>query len=249
MRLAWMTAALLLSLSLLHWLLAPGQYRLADYAVGVPYDGYGGVCTDYPGSLACGTVRGRSLVDQVISRASETVVHVRTGDGLKGPNCFLYAHDCSTCNACFSPSGDPLYSDTVSSSVMTALYALPRSYYDGIHPPMHNGILIVGGSHVHRGATHARRDLRYIAQLKSYFEGRGYSVRTRYSGSPDDDFMLFARARTFVQGGGGFSGLASRMVHELGGTVLRSPNVSICGERHSLCVPDQATRLLVTGAS
>jgi len=227
----------------------PGQYRLGDYAVGVPYDGYGNVCTDYPGSLACGIARGRPLLAQAVARAAVTVVHVRTGDGLRGPNCFLDARDCSENKACFRVGGSG-YADTLANESMTALYALPRSYYDSIHPPEQHGILIVGGNHVHEGAARARRDRRYIAQMKAYFEGRGYGVRTKYAGRPDDDFMLFARARTFVQGGGGFSGMASRLVTELGGTVLRSPNVSICGERHSLCVPvHRATRLLVTGAS
>jgi len=229
----------------------PGKdvYRLGDYAVGVRYED-SDACADYPGSLLCELTKAgidpvdfegniRKLGTIVRDRAMQTVVHVRTGDGLNGPDCFNRVSDCDVCSECFNPHGFGEYPDTIMNATMTALYALPRTYYDNIHPPRNQSMLIVGGAH---GAANAQRDRAYIRQLKMYFTLRGYVVRTQYAGAADDDFMLFARAHTLVQGGGGYGGLASRMVLSLGGTVLRSPNVSVCGARHSLCVQSGAIR-------
>ena len=66
-----------------------------------------------------------------------------------------------------------------------------------------------------------------------FFERLGYKVELREDRDPDTDFMYMSMASTFVQGGGGYSGLIAQMVSLNRKQVLRSGK--LCGENKQLC--------------
>jgi hypothetical protein len=131
------------------------------------------------------------------------------------------------------------------------LYTLPRQYYARVLPHMppaadgydvvlvgaigHNtrSILpdtrIVPGVTPSKAAAVVRQETEwseiYVQKVKGFFEARGYTTRVRKERDPDTDFTFLARAHTFVQGGGGYSGLVARLVSASGMRVLRGAHI------------------------
>ena len=107
------------------------------------------------------------------------------------------------------------------------IYTLSLAYYarqlDVLEPYRARGelshLVIVGGSHLDLHGGYPRSS-EYINGLRDFFVSRGYTVSLRLGHLPDPDLVYMARARFFVQGGGGYSLLISEIVKAMGGLVL-----------------------------
>eukprot|EP00936_MAST-01D_sp_MAST-1D-sp1_P002991 g2991.t1 len=222
-------------------------YRLGD-ALKRTRDAPG--CKDFPGTIACaylksstkksdmtvlyGVLKQRKQND--LPDTKSIVVHMRIGDGIHGPDCWHNANDCFTY---FEKS-------------YTLLYALPMQYYAAVLPRMpkaadgyrvvlvgavgHNtrhtpvGVDSTAHTEVVKESAWSRAYVRHVVR---FFERLGYKVELREDRDPDTDFMYMSMASTFVQGGGGYSGLIAQMVSLNRKQVLRSGK--LCGENKQLC--------------
>ena len=85
----------------------------------------------------------------------------------------------------------------------------------------------VAGSHVAM-PSYPRSSL-YLDVVRDFFYRNGIEVSYRIGGTPDDDIIFMARAKYFVQSGGGYSAMAAEMCRRMGGTVLCSGSHFSCG--------------------
>lgn len=112
-------------------------------------------------------------------------------------------------------------------------YIMPRASYEDILPDLRakgvSSVTLVAGSH-YRYDSYPRSS-QYIDLVSDWFYSKGFDVDYRFGRPPDDDVIYMAQARVFVQSGGGFSSVISRLCHTLGGT-------PICSDRHFSCDPD-----------
>ena len=158
------------------------------------------------------------------------VVHLRTGDGLKTSNCWFNISDCY---AMYSPR------------MGVVSYALPRQHYESLAPMLPKAkhgydIVLVAALHVHdqhKRSAAAPHTVAYLQHVRAYFQDLGYPVHNRYSSStdPDADFVFMASATTFVQGGGGYSGIIAQVVEAQNGTVLRGNDTRTCSAAGQFC--------------
>jgi hypothetical protein len=212
------------------------DYRLGDIVKreypGEGPDTMGVACSKFPASIGCAyetqtSLKGdiATLVKAVQEREQADVpapkailVHLRVGDGIKGPDCWHKAGDCFA-----YPSGGETYLYALSEAYYTGLVRMPLAS-DGFH------IEIVGAP----GHNISKWNRSYLHDAIKYFEAKGYKVILRGVHDPDTDFTYMARAVTFVQGGGGYSGLVAQIVAKTkGAVVLRSG--STCTPNKLLC--------------
>ena len=221
------------------------HYRIADVvARGATWTGIR-PCKAYPGSLACKYMNQSDRGPEVFVAISQqminaTLVHVRLGDSLHGPDCWNHELDCA--HGCWCLKNGLNYTDLgcndccskESIRCMRRPYVFPRSYYATISPPAGQEIRIVAAHH--KTASY-ERDNRYIANMLAYWKMRGYTAHVTDEGSADRDLLLLARAPVLIQGGGGYSGLAARVSKSLGNQVLFSKSVVQCPHsvRNMLC--------------
>ena len=104
-------------------------------------------------------------------------------------------------------------------------YTSPLIYYENIDIKKHtdwNNIIIFCGSH----NTKSNRSNKYICDVVSILERRGYNVFVRGGNSPDDDFVLMTKSKFFIKGKsktnkcGGYNLIISKIVKILGSTVI-----------------------------
>jgi hypothetical protein len=221
------------------------DYRLGDAVMGLgngpgtdPRVGSAAMCGAWPHSIGCaynrlldhGAIQPENItaLHQLVQERRQgdvpprkaIVVHVRVGDGLKGPDCW---HNSSDCNV-WAGGGVPTWGGV--------RYAQPQEYYAQLMPSMPRAadgysIVIVGVSYhigeVNKSADFTDVSKTYIDSAVRYFEDHGYDVAVRSECDPDTDFAYMSSAHTFVQGGGGYSGLIAGLVEFGGGAeaVLR----------------------------
>jgi hypothetical protein len=227
------------------WMAKWNNYRLGDVVKRRPT---APGCARFPNTIACAyeasqaqasdmstllrIVQARKQTD--VPSAQSVVVHVRIGDGIKGPDCWHHSGDC------FSNFGDGDDKGKV------FLYALSQQYYTALLsriPAGHDIILVGAAGHSTRhglfgfGKHAVQKEMRwsdsYVHNAIHFFEKHGFKVRARQGADPDTDFTFMAMARTFVQGGGGYSGLIAQMVKLNGQTVLHTGN--LCGANKQVC--------------
>eukprot|EP01083_Nonionella_stella_P068950 183448_1 len=66
---------------------------------------------------------------------------------------------------------------------------------------------------------HRRKSIRYIKEIMRLFESNGYETFLRINENTDDDFLIMCNSKYFVQSGGGFSQVISKVVKLNGGKV------------------------------
>jgi hypothetical protein len=219
------------------------DYRISDGLLR-QYDAPG--CETYPTSLVCKyhvEAAGSKTLDlEALIRVLEQIerqepvwryhskntalVHLRLGDGLcaqydprcRGPrtdipNCWETDEDCF-----------------VNPDSVTKQYAFSSRWYRDIFmhlESLHVRHVIIIGDKYHWTRTPDPRkgkysiDDTYVAHVADAFRNRDFSVTVREPTSPDEDFVRMCSARTFVQGGGGYSALIAYVVNSRGGIVLR----------------------------
>jgi hypothetical protein len=224
-------------ISMLNMISNADNYRLGDLVkhVNGPVDIY--ACKNYPNSFACdytkSPMNGAGALTDIIVRANQaTVVHARTGDALRGPNCWNTETDCLA--GCWCKSHGQYTYNCPPTNCTRQPYAFSKHYYNSITPPAGRQLIIIHGNHK---VLSYNRDIHYITQMVDYWEKRGYTVKTLHSIDADRDIMLMARAPVFVQSGGGYSGLAALANTKMGGHVLIGSTVMRCpgSTRNLLC--------------
>jgi GR25 family glycosyltransferase involved in LPS biosynthesis len=87
-----------------------------------------------------------------------------------------------------------------------------------------NIVLVAGGCY----ATDFEKSVDYVMAVKIFFESEGFRVQLRLGETPDDDFVFMARAGVsktgvinFVEGGGRFSELITKLIKHRGKTSAR----------------------------
>jgi len=105
-------------------------------------------------------------------------------------------------------------------------YVKSRHYYEDIIaklPKDQITLVTVCGSVIHGGCEDDRcmaNNEDYRNRVLQLFNDAGFSVNSRSSGLPDDDFTFMATSKFFIQGGGGFSGIIGHLVQKSGGQVF-----------------------------
>tara|TARA_Y100000389_G_C17470694_1_gene530409 strand:+ start:11340 stop:12008 length:669 start_codon:yes stop_codon:yes gene_type:complete len=105
------------------------------------------------------------------------------------------------------------------------VYTSPLSYYKDVDIKKYTDwkkIIIFCGSH----NVKSSRSNKYICDVVSILEKRGYDVFVRGGNSPDDDFVLISKSKYFIKGKsnkntcGGYNSVLSSVVKKLGSTVI-----------------------------
>eukprot|EP01083_Nonionella_stella_P314139 1130623_1 len=126
------------------------------------------------------------------------IIHLRTGDIIDYRN----------------PSVDDIMH-----SGSTGKYCKGRSYYIGVmnqfNHTLHKALFLTGW-HQGPGRNHSKSIL-YITQIIKLFTSHGYQTSLRINENPDDDFLIMCNSKYFVQSGGGFSQVISKVVKLNGG--------------------------------
>ena len=114
---------------------------------------------------------------------------------------------------------------------LRGIYAYPISWYDTVVQEIRNvnttlgggvfKVVVVGYAHHYHGSIHRiRRSNEYRTRLVEYFKDHGFKASARPEHLPDDDFLYMTKARFFVSGGGGFSGMIAEICRSHGGQVF-----------------------------
>jgi len=216
------------------------SYRIADGIKNFP-DAAG--CELYPNSLVCAYRKRTKLAESIPDlvavlrerNASSTeyppnnvvVLHLRLGDGLcakQDPDCRRWGNQNRDQEPdCWNDDRDcwvhPTYPFT--------RYAYSKSYYVGIAKaldPSQRIVILSSAGHWTRTKDprngSSQVDALYRDNVVSFFQSHGFDVEIRSPRSPDDDFTYACFARTFIQGGGGFSALIAKVARAMGSTVL-----------------------------
>ena len=157
------------------------------------------------------TLRGQG---KDIPSSDTVVVHVRLSDVLTRDNCW----ELPPCRF----------------KSLRGIYAYPISWYDAVVQEIRNvnttlgggvfKVVVVGYSHHYHGSIHRiRRSNEYRTRLVEYFKDHGFKASARPEHLPDDDFLYMTKARFFVSGGGGFSGMIAEICRSHGGQVFSVP--------------------------
>jgi hypothetical protein len=165
------------------------------------------------------TLRGQG---KDIPSSDTVVVHVRLSDVLTRDNCW----DLPPCRY----------------KGLRGLYAYPISWYDTVVQEIRNvnttlgvGVLkvvVVGYAHHYESFPKSkiilqkiriRRSNEYRTRLVEYFKDHGFNASARPEHLPDDDFLYMTKAKFFVSGGGGFSGMIAEICRSQGGQVFSVP--------------------------
>jgi len=100
-------------------------------------------------------------------------------------------------------------------------YVLSRQYYEQAIeelPKEVRTVVVMSGSMCSHVDPHLIRDigpvrsLAWQSELRAFLEGKGFRVVLRKADTPDEDLAYMSSARTFIQGGGDFSGLIAELV-------------------------------------
>lgn len=211
-------------------------YRIGD-GIGQRADAPG--CETYPSSLVCAyrretdTENNITALLEVLSRfnaspntlSPDTVaVHLRLGDGLcaqvdpqcraeteSAPNCWERDQDCW-----YDPDS------------MTKQYAYSKRWYAQVVSELQamrakNVVVFANKQHWTRTVdprSNYDTDDKYIDSFVTFFRVAGFEVSVHQTATPDEDFVLLCSARTFVQGGGGFSALVASVIESRRGRVI-----------------------------
>ena len=155
------------------------------------------------------TLRGQG---KDIPSSDTVVVHVRLSDVLTRDNCW----ELPPCR--FKSLG---------------LYVYPISWYDTVVQEIRNinttlggnafKVVVVGYAHHYGSILRIRRSNEYRTRLVEYFKDHGFNASARPEHLPDDDFLYMTKAKFFVSGGGGFSGMIAEICRSHGGQVFSVP--------------------------
>jgi len=100
-------------------------------------------------------------------------------------------------------------------------YVFPRQYYEQAIeelPKEVRTVVVMSGSMCSHTSPYLIRDigpvrsLAWLSELRAFLEGKGFRVVLRKADTPDEDLAYMSSARTFIQGGGDFSGLIAELV-------------------------------------
>lgn len=192
------------------------NYRLGDAIRGYGNQSSAFICQRWPGSLACkyrsvtespmniGVLNG--LVEDVT--VNVTAVHLRLGDVVTTPRCWE-----ELCNA------------TKHARNFVATKELYESIIADI--PKNDPVVFVGSPYHHGTKEKIKNSLLYLRKVICFFRHQGFEAS--YNGDntlPDDDFVLLTTAKTFVQGGGGFSMLVSMVASQRNHKVIRIESIA-----------------------
>ena len=225
-------------------------YRLSDaVAGGSPLKiGVAEPCKTFPHTILCeyfSTTPDLVNITRQRSNRNVTSMHLRLGDGLgdgffdgfSSKDCWHNGKDCKwdklTCTQGVCDWHDRYTNrlehdlPNIPDDIVYMPKGLTKTYYDQIHPPLELPLVLFTGTF--RSNTYRQeRDNAYIQHMVEYWQKRGYNVRVRSNGSPDDDFVNMATSRVFVQGGGGYSGFIAKVSDKLGNKVLRHAYAKQC---------------------
>ena len=219
------------------------DYRISD-GILRQYDAPG--CETYPTSLVCKyhlEVGSKTLLDldalmrvleQIerqnplwVSHSTDTaLVHLRLGDGLCAQHDPLCRGQRTGVPDCWESDEDCF----VNPDSVTKQYAFSRRWYRHIFVLLETlrvrHVIIIGDKYHWTRTADPRKgeygvDDTYVANVASEFRSHHFSVSVREPTTPDEDFVRMCSAKTFVQGGGGYSALIASVVESRGGIVLR----------------------------
>jgi len=222
------------------------EYRIGD-GISFQYDAPG--CERFPGSIVClyrkETRRPNDfgVLFNVLQKFSEHEVaedhhaddvaflHARLGDGL----CAQHDPPCrgtqNTVPDCWNNNEDCF----VNVDSETKQYAFTKEWYEPVTKELiaaRISKIVIISDIFHWTRTPDPRhgdfsvDEAYLSNVANFFRNFGFEVCTKEPGLPDHDFALLSSARVFVQGGGGYSALISKIVSKRGGVVVK-PNIAI----------------------
>ncbi|MBN22879.1 MAG: hypothetical protein CL678_16455 [Bdellovibrionaceae bacterium] len=185
-------------------------YRLADI-----FKNYGKAkdcaCVN-PNSLACFYIKNANKANDIktLARAvsmvlkrkpwlrvshNVSVIHVRAGDGILGPNCFTDNRDCF-----FSPEGDQ--------------YSAHKVIFDQMQLNSSKACLIfINTQHCTHHGCRLQDQEKYLFDVVKHLKNRCASVNVKKNNEPDEAFVSMATADNLFLTGGGFGKLA-RKVHK-----------------------------------
>jgi hypothetical protein len=88
-------------------------------------------------------------------------------------------------------------------------YVKPIPYYElflaqNKHIPFKH-ITLLGGFHLPLDSK--KKSLRYVKEIRQFFEKKGFSVSERIDRDPDEDFIYMCRGAHYLSSGGGYSKL------------------------------------------
>ena len=216
------------------------DYRIGD-GVALRPDAPG--CDQYPDSIVCAYQKYSSEPNNITAllrvldayrtqqstmSANAIVVHVRLGDGLCAQFDQLCRGDKTHTPNCWEDDSDCWF-DPQSS---TKQYAFSERWYENVMLDLstyrgQRAVFILGDKHHWTRTPDPRKDYSvddaYLENVKIFFRSLFQCVHILEAGDPDEDFALMCSARTFVQGGGGYSALIAQVIEARGGTVFK-PN-------------------------
>jgi hypothetical protein len=152
---------------------------------------------------------------KILPDEKTVVIHLRTGDGLNGPDCWNNVHDCR---------------------ISHTIYALPKKYYDLLLPQIpaaKDGYRIELVTEFHEAENKRSSDLKlreekYVNNVVEYFDRLGYSTALRFNKGADEDLIYMGSSHFFIQAGGGYSGLAAGIVEAKQHVNIRGPEKNYC---------------------
>jgi hypothetical protein len=106
----------------------------------------------------------------------------------------------------------------------TSNYVKPKKYYETIlnkNKDLPKNVLFFKGGCFSHGKT--RKSEEYLKLVENFFESHNFKILKNNNNNklynPDEDFVKMSKSKYFIQSGGGFSELISKMVKLRGGKV------------------------------
>ena len=215
-----------------------------DYRIGDGIAMYTGApgCDRFPNSIVCEyqhetsepnditalirVLQKQPLVDELPGEVV-AFVHVRLGDGLCARHDFPCRGERIDEPDCWNDDRDCWFDK----NSITKQYAYSKKWYSTVVEQLSllhsiKQVVILGDKHHWTRTVDPRDgdytiDDKYLANMAKYFRRHGFLVQIREPSLPDEDFALLCSAKTFVQGGGGYSALIASVVEVRGGIVIK----------------------------
>ncbi len=136
---------------------------------------------------------------RIQNTSSDTVLHIRGGDTIT--NASKQWHEYTGFN----------------SNNNRRIYVFPKDYYKKIIAKLKVGTQItIVVSTVHWTKAYDE-NIKYINYVYDFFKKSGFNMSLRLNqGTPDEDLVFMSNTKIFIQGGGGYSSLISKLVEKNG---------------------------------